>query len=208
MQMSADLRILIVARNPLARIGLGALLARHPGFDVVGEVSGDVMLTSDVESYHPDVLVWDLDWESVAEPFATLGTVTDPPPILALLPDAGYAAQAWGAGASGLLLRDADAESLAAAVNAVSQGLAALDRALAMSLFPPPAPAPAEELTAREREVLQLLAEGLPNKAIAARLTISEHTVKFHVNAILTKLGVQSRTEAVVRAVRLGLIML
>jgi two-component system nitrate/nitrite response regulator NarL len=77
-----------------------------------------------------------------------------------------------------------------------------------MSLFPPPAPAPTEELTAREREVLQLLAEGLPNKAIAARLTISEHTVKFHVNAILTKLGVQSRTEAVVRAVRLGLIML
>jgi len=60
----------------------------------------------------------------------------------------------------------------------------------------------------REREVLQLLAEGLPNKIIAARLKITDHTVKFHVNAIMTKLGVQSRTEAVVRATRLGLILL
>jgi len=65
-----------------------------------------------------------------------------------------------------------------------------------------------EELTAREMEVLQLLAEGLPNKSIAQRLDISEHTVKFHVNAILRKLEAQSRTEAVVQATRLGLILL
>jgi two-component system, NarL family, nitrate/nitrite response regulator NarL len=71
-----------------------------------------------------------------------------------------------------------------------------------------PEPAIAVELTAREQEVLQLLAEGLPNKAIARRLEISEHTVKFHVNAILGKLNAQSRTEAVVRAGRLGLILL
>lgn len=206
--MPADLRVLIIARNPLARIGLSALLGRQPGVEVVGEVSGDTTLPADVETLRPDVIVWDLDWESAAEPFATLGPLADPPPILALLPEPGYAAQAWGAGASGLLLRDSDAGALAAAVNALSQGIAALDKALAVALFPAPAPAPVEELTAREREVLQLLAEGLPNKAIAQRLTISEHTVKFHVNAILTKLGVQSRTEAVVRAVRLGLIML
>jgi DNA-binding NarL/FixJ family response regulator len=66
----------------------------------------------------------------------------------------------------------------------------------------------AEVLTPREQEVLQLLAEGLPNKTIADRLYISEHTVKFHVNAILSKLGAQSRTEAVVRATRLGLLLL
>jgi DNA-binding NarL/FixJ family response regulator len=68
--------------------------------------------------------------------------------------------------------------------------------------------APVEELTSRELEVLRLMAEGLPNKTIALRLGISEHTVKFHVNAILGKLGVASRTEAVVRATRLGLILL
>jgi DNA-binding NarL/FixJ family response regulator len=66
----------------------------------------------------------------------------------------------------------------------------------------------AEALTPREQEVIQLLAEGLPNKTIADRLHISEHTVKFHVNAILSKLGAQSRTEAVVRATRLGLLLL
>jgi DNA-binding NarL/FixJ family response regulator len=65
-----------------------------------------------------------------------------------------------------------------------------------------------EPLTPRELEVLRLMAEGLPNKGIAQRLEISEHTVKFHVNAILGKLGVESRTEAVVRATRLGLILL
>ena len=68
--------------------------------------------------------------------------------------------------------------------------------------------ASAEALTPREQEVLQLLAEGLPNKTIADRLYISEHTVKFHVNAILSKLGAQSRTEAVVRATRLGILLL
>jgi DNA-binding NarL/FixJ family response regulator len=68
--------------------------------------------------------------------------------------------------------------------------------------------AAAEALTPREQEVLQLLAEGLPNKTIADSLHISEHTVKFHVNAILSKLGAQSRTEAVVRATRLGLLLL
>jgi DNA-binding NarL/FixJ family response regulator len=67
---------------------------------------------------------------------------------------------------------------------------------------------PIEELTPRELAALRLLAEGLPNKTIALRLGISEHTVKFHVNAILGKLGVASRTEAVVRATRLGLILL
>jgi two-component system nitrate/nitrite response regulator NarL len=67
---------------------------------------------------------------------------------------------------------------------------------------------PVEELTPRELEVLRLMAEGLPNKTVALRLGISEHTVKFHVNAILGKLGVSSRTEAVVHATRLGLILL
>ena len=86
-----------------------------------------------------------------------------------------------------------------------------LDSNLAAAVLPDksemPVP-PVEELTPRELEVLGLLAEGLANKAIAYRLDISEHTVKFHVNSILSKLGAQSRTEAVIYATRLGLILL
>ena len=93
----------------------------------------------------------------------------------------------------------------------MARGLTVVDPALAGAVFPArdrPLPAPVEDLTRRERSVLQLLAEGLSNKDIAARLDISEHTVKFHVNAILGKLGAHSRIEAVTRAARLGLLIL
>jgi two-component system nitrate/nitrite response regulator NarL len=93
-------------------------------------------------------------------------------------------------------------------VAAVAHGLVAVEETVAESLRPRVAAPPAEALTPREREVLQLLSQGLSNKQIAQALRISEHTVKFHVNAILGKLGVQGRTEAVVQAARLGLITL
>jgi two-component system nitrate/nitrite response regulator NarL len=109
------------------------------------------------------------------------------------------------AGARGLLRRDTTPEPLLAALGAVLAGLLVLDPALGGSLATRAAP-PAADLTPREVEVLALLAEGLANRAIAQRLAISEHTVKFHLNAILGKLGAQSRTEAVVLAIRLGLI--
>lgn len=118
----------------------------------------------------------------------------------------------------GALQRDATGEEIVAAIAAAAGGLIALDRRLAGDLLATPerpqAPAPerladAEEaLTAREREVLQLLAEGLPNKLIAAQLHISEHTAKFHVSAIMLKLGAASRTEAVTQAARRGLLIL
>ncbi|HLY30664.1 MAG TPA: response regulator transcription factor [Ktedonobacterales bacterium] len=120
--------------------------------------------------------------------------------------------------AFGALLRDADASEIVNAVSAVGAGLLALDRRLGRSLFAPdrrpnmPTPASAladeETLTAREREVLQLLAQGFPNKIIAQRLKISEHTAKFHVSSIMTKLGAASRTEAVTLAARRGLLIL
>ena len=94
---------------------------------------------------------------------------------------------------------------------AVTHGLLVLDPSLAEAVPPIRDAHPtgaATVLTPREQEVLQLLAEGLPNKSIADRLGITEHTVKFHVNAILGKMGAQSRTEAVTRATRLGLILL
>jgi two-component system nitrate/nitrite response regulator NarL len=206
-----DLRVLIVADDPLARAGLGALLANRPGCTVIGQVAGDADLLAELDVYRPDILVWDLGWH----PTPTVERLADLRdarlPIVALLADETHAADVWTVGVRGLLLRDADAENLVAALLAVVQGLAVLDPALATTVLPTrdqlPGP-PVEELTPRESEVLQLLAEGLPNKTIAYRLGISEHTVKFHVNAILGKLGAQSRTEAVVRATRLGLILL
>ncbi len=111
-------------------------------------------------------------------------------------------------GARGALLRGADAESIAAALLAAARGLTVLDGDLAGDLIRLPAAAPSEPLTPREREALALLAEGLSNKAIAARLGVSEHTAKFHVNAILGKLGVESRAEAIVQAARMGLVVL
>jgi DNA-binding NarL/FixJ family response regulator len=118
----------------------------------------------------------------------------------------------------GALQRDATGEEIIAAIAAVAGGLITLDRRLAGDLLATPerpqAPMPerladAEEaLTARELEVLQLLAEGLPNKLIASQLHISEHTAKFHVSAIMLKLGAASRTEAVTLAARRGLLIL
>jgi two-component system nitrate/nitrite response regulator NarL len=212
-----EVRVLIVADDPLARAGLAALLTGQPECTVVGQVAREANLADAVAVYQPDAVLWDLGWDPLPGPaheadlegFTELGDLLVP--VLALLPDEAFAADAWIAGARGLLLRNVGAEALASALLAVAQGTIVLDPGLADAVLPSRDELPeslVEELTPRELEVLQLLAEGLPNKTIAYRLDISEHTVKFHVNAILGKLGVQSRTEAVVRATRLGLIIL
>jgi len=208
----ADQRLLVVAADPLSRAGLATLLGEQPGLQVVGQVNEGETLAADVDLYRPDVIVWDLGWEpeenlTWLEELAGEGEA----PILALIPDEEPAVAAWSAGARGLLFRDAAVERLLAAIKAVAQGLAAIEPDLLADIGPIESledSASVEELTPREIEVLQLLAEGLANKAIAQQLKISEHTVKFHVNAIMSKLGAQSRTAAVVRATRLGLIML
>ncbi len=220
----SDLRVLIVADDPLARAGLATLLADQASLRVLGRVAASGDLLAEVDVYQPEVILFDLGWEpglpsslprSTPEPRTSLESLAELResglPIVALLPDETYIAETWAAGARGLLLRQADTEKLVAALLAVSQGLVTLDPSLTAAALPPKdltASALAEPLTPRELEVLQLVAEGLPNKAIARQLDISDHTVKFHVNAILSKLGAQSRTEAVVRANRLGLILL
>ena len=210
-----DLRVLIVAGDPLARAGLATLLADQPGFTVVGQGAGDADLQAEVAVYRPDVVVWDLGWDPAPtleislERLADLGDADLP--AVVLLPDETHAADVWTAGIRGLLLRDVGVEPLMAALLAVSRELVVLDLALTTGVLPARGQGPEpliEALTPREVEVLQLLADGLTNKAIGQRLGISEHTVKFHVNAILGKLDAQSRTEAVVRATRLGLILL
>jgi DNA-binding NarL/FixJ family response regulator len=215
--MTDNLRVLIIADDPLVRAGLATLLADQPNLTAAGRLAAEADLLAQIDVYHPDVIVFDLGWDpgqaaaarTSLEALAELGEINLP--IVALLPDETFTGAAWTAGARGLLLRNSDAEKLQAALIAVAQGLVALEPGLTAAALPAPEadrPHLAEGLTPRELEVLQLLAEGLPNKAIARRLDISDHTVKFHVNAILSKLGAQSRTDAVVRATRLGLILL
>jgi DNA-binding NarL/FixJ family response regulator len=121
----------------------------------------------------------------------------------------------WDAAARGYLPRDAGAEEVVSAVRAVARGLTVLHPALVGRLLSPALSVSAERsaggsdlLTPRELEVLQLLATGLPNKTVAVRLGISEHTVKFHVSSLMAKLDASSRTEAVTTAAHRGLLML
>jgi len=207
-----DLRVFVVSDDPLARTGLALLLADRDGIAVSGQAGADDDWPGPDEPGAPHVVVWDLGLgPRTGLPF--LREAADPagPAILAIVADETDAQEALAAGARGVLPRTADGERLAAAVRAVAQGLVTLDESFATLLLRD-APAPPEELaeplTPRELEVLQLLSQGLPNKRIAQRLAISEHTVKFHVNAILGKLGVQSRSEAIVHAVRMGLVVL
>ena len=183
----------------------------------------------------PDIVLADLDdesdatvvagWLDLLRPTAGLVALTFEPrgrrdsgsARAALLSELAHVAGERGL-AFGALQRDATPEEIAAALGAVAGGLITLDRRIATLLLPPsttfsvPAPerltGPEEPLTARELEVLQLLAQGLPNKIIATRLHITEHTAKFHVSSILMKLGAASRTEAVTTAARRGLLVL
>jgi len=214
-----ELRVLVIADDPLARAGLAAVLADQSGLVVCGRASGLDDLRAAIELYRPDVLLWDAGWHP-APSVARLADLDARVPVAIMLPDETDTRQAWTAGARALLRRDAEPSRIAAALAAAVHGFAVIEPDFAEALrsaLPDNAPslseragraALVEPLTPRELEVLRLMAEGLPNKTIAVRLDISEHTVKFHVNTILGKLGVASRTEAVVRATRLGLIFL
>jgi DNA-binding NarL/FixJ family response regulator len=203
--------VLIVGQDPLARGGLALLLAGEPGIAVAGQLSPGAEPLSLGSA--PQVIVWDLGAtpDPDVERLAEVAGGGAGPPVLALVSREETASEALAAGARGILFREVDGRRLSAAARAVAEGLLVLDDSLAaVVLREPPASPPelSEPLTPRELEVLQLLAQGLSNKAIGDRLGISEHTAKFHVNAILGKLGAQGRTDAVVRAARLGLILL
>lgn len=198
------LRVLIVGEDPLARSGLAGLIAGQAGLAVAGQ-SSHAALGPDTGD--ADVLLWDLgpgsldSWRPLEAELSR--------PVVCLLDDPRLAGEALAAGARGVLARDVEAARLSAAIRAAVLGLVVVEEAFAGSLARPrPRGELAEPLTPREREVLGLLVEGLSNKGIASRLGISEHTAKFHVNAILGKLGAQSRSEAIVQGARLGLVVL
>jgi two-component system nitrate/nitrite response regulator NarL len=201
-----EVHVVVVSEDPLVRSGLVSLLAGQDGIVVKGQTGPDELPAGE-GTREADVAVWDASGSSGLDHLAGMGARSLR--VLAVLADEDQAPEALGAGARGVVLRDVDASRLAAAVRAVAEGLVVLDGAAAESALrpPPPVAATVEPLTPREHEVLQLLAQGLSNKLIATRLGISDHTVKFHVNAILGKLGAQSRTEALAHAARLGLVL-
>lgn len=203
------INLILVVDDLEARSEMTARLAAHPECAVVGTPASAEDLAAVVVGADPDVIVWDLG----EDPEAALARLADAQslrlPILAIVEDERDGVRALALGAAGLLSREIDPERVVLAARAVLGGLLALDPAVAGVTGAPKDPdaqGPVETLTGREREVLVLMAEGLANKLIAGRLGISEHTAKFHVHTILGKLGTQSRTEAVVRAARLGLI--
>jgi two-component system, NarL family, nitrate/nitrite response regulator NarL len=198
------LRVLIVGDDPLARGGVAALLAAREDVTIVGQLAPDDVGRGAANV--ADAIAWDAGPSGVAGGERMREADA---PVVAFVSAEADAAEALRSGARGVLLRGASGDVLAAALLAASRGLAVLDPGLGESLLRAPPPARAGEgLTPREREVLALLAEGLPNKAIAARLGISDHTAKFHVNAILGKLGAETRAEAIVLAARRGWVIL
>ena len=204
-----QLRVLVVSLDRLSRAGLAAVLDQQPGLSVVGQVSGDENPFLPLDVYDPDVIVWDVSWETASATDNLKLLPENTPAVLALAATGHQAAQAQAAGVQAFLSRDASPEALAAALTALRHGLQVTDPALSGAPGPAnPGPGSASLLTPRENDVLRLLAEGLPNKGVASRLDVSEHTVKFHVNSIMGKLNAQSRTEAVTLATRLGLLPL
>jgi DNA-binding NarL/FixJ family response regulator len=197
--------LLVIGDDALARAGLRAL-AEAAGLRVAADLPPAEV--EDLADDEADAAAWDVGASGAGDGLRALAARL---PVVAVLWSDEQAGEALGAGARAVLLRGRLDGRLLAAVNAATAGLVTLDEGLADSVLRPrlaPPPALAEPLTPRELEVVQLLAEGLTNRRIGERLGISEHTAKFHVNAILGKLGASSRSEAVAQAARLGLVLL
>ncbi len=205
--LQPEVRALVVGDDPLVRQGFVARLADT----AAGQASTHEDIPDALDDTEANLVVWDLGPRPVAPAPGTLDFTV---PVVALAPHGTSARDLLAAGAHGVLRRDVSTERLVHALGTVLHGLAVIDPLLLDDHRPasvPPARLTAdfdvEPLTARETEVLELVAAGLSNKQIADELRISAHTVKFHVNAILGKLDVHSRTEAVVRAMQLGVVL-
>jgi DNA-binding NarL/FixJ family response regulator len=198
------IRVLIVGTDPLARTGLASALRDEAGVEVCGNVTTGRSPRALVLLHDAAALLWDVG------PNAESDLPELDVPTVAVAVDEDQASAALGAGARGVLFRDGDGPRMAAALNAVLRGMVVLDERFSEALTrePPPTDVLPEPLTPREVEVLELMAMGLTNRELADRLGISVHTAKFHVNAVLGKLDATSRTEAVVRAARLGVLLL
>ena len=208
------IRVLVVARSDLERTGLEALLGSR-GHVAVG--SGSATLAEArgrIEETAPAVVLALVERGGEPPKLALTPDALASAPVLVLLGEAlprGWAVRAVRTGARAVLPRTASADAIVAAVETAAAGLVVLPAdalAEAPQATAAGAVAPPEALTAREAQILALLAEGLVNKQIAARLGISRHTVKTHLAALFHKLGVSTRAEAVVAGARAGVILL
>ncbi|HEU5013159.1 MAG TPA: response regulator transcription factor [Roseiflexaceae bacterium] len=209
MQEQSPIRVFIAASTPMLRAGLRALLASEP-IDIVaqGMVLADAAARDDIDVIvvADETLLVDAARVTADEGRLSILVLAEDDQAMSMLRR--LPLNGWG-----VVSPEASRAELRAAVQAVAQGFAVLPSSLAGELLTQRAAASlaeplTEPLTSREREVLQLLSQGLSNKLIARALNISEHTVKFHVSSLFTKLNASSRTDAVSRGARQGLITL
>lgn len=203
------IRVWVVAPDRIVRAGLESIIRTSPDLIVVNATANFDTLS--VIEDDPDVLLLGVDNDSQLP----LNAIAEIPTVLLTDVLSDLSSDVLHLGVRAILPRSATPEEIVATVTAVSTGLIVLNPEtldFLLSLLPSsnrtPPTSPMQALTAREIEVLTMLAEGWSNKAIARHLHISEHTVKFHVSSIFTKLNVSSRTEAVTIGARQGLIML
>jgi DNA-binding NarL/FixJ family response regulator len=193
------MRVIVAAASPVTRAGLKAVVEDAVGCTVTGCVSARELVEC-AQELNAEVVLWQLLPDEDAAP--TLRALAK---FSTVLMTSNTALDLIRAGAQGVLPLDASAEQIGIALQAAAAGLGVFPPDHLDTSYEPRAPS---ILTARETEVLRMIAEGLANKEIAWRLGISDHTVKFHVSAVLGKLGVASRAEAIGAGIRQGLLML
>jgi DNA-binding NarL/FixJ family response regulator len=216
--MGGHLRLLIADDQAVVRMGFTAMLDSQPDMTVVGTAEDGKQAVKIARQLRPDVVLMDIRMPVLDGIEATkqLGLDRTPPSVLVLttfdLDD--YVYEALRAGASGFLLKDATPEEILAAVRAVGAGEALLAPSVTRRLIAEfaarkrlLAPPELDRLTAREREVLMLIAAGLTNAEIAGRLSLAEQTVKSHVSSVLFKLELRDRVQAVILAYESGLVV-
>jgi two-component system, NarL family, response regulator LiaR len=206
--MSAPIRLVIVDDHSVVREGLRAFLRLQEGINVVGEAASADEALRVAETVSPDVVLLDLVMPG-GDGIGAIRHILEVAPstrvlVLTSFADDAQVFAAMAAGAAGYLLKDVDPQALADAIRDVHEGRPALHPSVATRLMRrgDPRDHMHPDITARERDVLRLIVEGLANKQIAQRLGIGEKTVKTHVSRVLAKLGVEDRTQAAVLAIR------
>jgi DNA-binding NarL/FixJ family response regulator len=204
------IRLVIADDHAIVRTGLAQLVETFDGVELVGTASDGGEAVELCAEHAPDVVLMDLEMPVLDGIEATRRIRAEQPGlavvVLTSFSDRERILAALDAGAAGYLLKDAEPEELERAIAVAARGDAPLDPKAARELLSARrAPSPADALSVREREVLSMVAEGLPNKLIARRLAISEKTVKAHLTSVFRTIGVTDRTQAALWAQRNGL---